>query len=868
LNGSELLLGGYGYGILPSPLLTGYEKVTIEFWATYSTENTGYWQRTFFFGSQTDAGTKMTGIDYSHNAPSTPNGWQNLEVRAIENDITNNMYSNIQGGLNGSNNIHVTCVIDPANNAAYFYNGTVARYVQHGNVPSLSGINEVYGLIGKSGTDVDPVLRGSINEFRIYNGDISRSQLALNDAAGPDTFLTSPGTLISLEFTSPHASISIGQKSQQILKGNFSEVTGLDLILYGGATLQSLTPTVLSVSETGLVTGLNSGEGKIVASYGGMSITNTIEVGRPILKHRYSFDTDASDSVGTAHGSLEGGSTVVDGKAVLAGAAAGATGPYVNLPGPTIDITSYEAVTFDVWATIGAGRQWSRLFNFGESTMTQIYFTPRASVNNEHRFAMGGTGRTIEANRNLNGQTVHLTAVIDPISGVMALYKDGVLEHARYDAFGLLSQIRNTTATIGKSEVPADPYLAADIDEFRIYQGAMSPQEVARSHAAGPNSVSTDPGALQSITVVVTNYPSESMQMPPVVLANYANHPGLNLLPNISARVDGLELTSSDTNILMVLPNDMIRTFGEGQVTLTANLNGKVSSALVNVSSPGAQLTHRYSFNGDANDSIGTAHGTLSRTNAAGVLPTIADGKVLMAGAGGGFVSFPAGLVTDYNGVTIDTWVDVGDVGAWARLWFFGNNQRNEFYITPRTGGAAPNHRYSTGFVLGGGTTIENPEAFLNNSLHVTAVFGQGTMALYTNGVLEQVVPTDGRVDQIGVQYSWLGRSPYPADPTFVGAVDEFRIYNGRLTPEQILEAHQLGPNTLPATSAPVLAASVNSTEVILTWPLDGTGYKVQATGNLTGTWTPLDNTPVSEGGQWKVSIPRSLGYHYFRLWK
>jgi hypothetical protein len=33
---------------------------------------------------------------------------------------------------------------------------------------------------------------------------------------------------------------------------------------------------------------------------------------------------------------------------------------------------------------------------------------------------------------------------------------------------------------------------------------------------------------------------------------------------------------------------------------------------------------------------------------------------------------------------------------------------------------------------------------------------------------------------------NWLGRSQYPADPYFNGLIDDFRIYNGVLSPAQI----------------------------------------------------------------------------------
>jgi len=59
------------------------------------------------------------------------------------------------------------------------------------------------------------------------------------------------------------------------------------------------------------------------------------------LTHRYSFTAGADDSVGTAHGTLEGNAAIVDGAVSLDGSA----GTFVNLPGHLID--GYQAVSFE-----------------------------------------------------------------------------------------------------------------------------------------------------------------------------------------------------------------------------------------------------------------------------------------------------------------------------------------------------------------------------------------------------------------------------------------------------------------------------------------------------------------------------------------
>jgi hypothetical protein len=82
------------------------------------------------------------------------------------------------------------------------------------------------------------------------------------------------------------------------------------------------------------------------------------------LTHQYTFnDGTANDSVGTANGTLMGAATVSGGQVHLTGA----SGTYVNLPGPTIAINTYTDATFEGWFTLltgSGGGPFERLFNF------------------------------------------------------------------------------------------------------------------------------------------------------------------------------------------------------------------------------------------------------------------------------------------------------------------------------------------------------------------------------------------------------------------------------------------------------------------------------------------------------------------------
>src|SRR5208282_5349671 len=100
-----------------------------------------------------------------------------------------------------------------------------------------------------------------------------------------------------------------------------------------------------------------------------------------------------------------------------------------------------------------------------------------------------------------------------------------------------------------------------------------------------------------------------------------------------------------------------------------------------------------------------------------------------------------------------------------------------------------------------------------HTNFHVTAVFNPpaGYLAFYTNGVLAAVnnavtVP----LSSVNDVYSYIGRSLYSVDPYPDFTLDEFRIYNGALSANEIAATQALGPGQLLTAASPVINAAVN----------------------------------------------------------
>jgi hypothetical protein len=90
----------------------------------------------------------------------------------------------------------------------------------------------------------------------------------------------------------------------------------------------------------------------------------------------------------------------------------------------------------------------------------------------------------------LQGRTnLHWVAVYNPPAGYVALYTNGVLAGVNGGVTVPLSSTVNALNYIGKSLYNGDPYPNLNVDEFRIYKGALHADEIALTDALGPNFV-------------------------------------------------------------------------------------------------------------------------------------------------------------------------------------------------------------------------------------------------------------------------------------------------------------------------------------------------------------------------------------------
>jgi glucose/arabinose dehydrogenase len=370
----------------------------------------------------------------------------------------------------------------------------------------------------------------------------------------------------SISMTTP-ASITLYGNGQASVTADFG--TGSPVNVTGSAAFQSLNTSVMTVSAGGLLQGQGVGVAQVVASYQGLQATNTVTVLDPRftnLKHRYTFATDATDVMGGAHGTLQGGASVAGNQVLFNGSSA-----FVNLPNNLV--TGYTSITIETWVTDNGSAGWGRVFDFGnngagedlQGTGTQYMFLALPGGGGNLRGAITTAGNAGEqifewaGNRPAVGAYSHIVWTSDDASNVGRLYVNGVQvgvnSNLTLRPIDLGPTVNNW---LGKSVWP-DPFFNGQIDEFRIYDIALPVQLVVSNFTAGADALPVPP---------------------PQVVNDYATlNPGASALISVLANDLGPAPVTSTLQIVNPPANGSAVVKPNGRVLYTHNGSATTSDA-------------------------------------------------------------------------------------------------------------------------------------------------------------------------------------------------------------------------------------------------------------------------------------------------
>jgi hypothetical protein len=216
------------------------------------------------------------------------------------------------------------------------------------------------------------------------------------------------------------------------------------------------------------------------------------------LIHRYSFnDGTAKDSVGKIDGTLKGDAKIAEGKLVLDnGERLCSDSGLGYLEFASSVIPKSGSVSLVVWITAKENPQFSRVIDIGDSENGEghafIYLVPRHEEDQSRAaITAADTGaKTYIAGSRLDDEKPHMAViVIDGEAKKLHLYVDGKESAAEDLGDNTLDQVKPVHNWLGRSGFDADPGLSASIDEFRVYDHALSAEEVSAMQTAGPDAL-------------------------------------------------------------------------------------------------------------------------------------------------------------------------------------------------------------------------------------------------------------------------------------------------------------------------------------------------------------------------------------------
>jgi len=432
LGSGQAVFPGGAYNVapyidLPDGIITNRTNITVEIWFTWGGPNTEWWQRIFDFGSSTKAGGIATnngsGIDYIF---LSPRGGSGIRFAAKSNSIPENPV--LTGPLPAVNTEHHVAVV-------YAPEGRFSRIYLNGitvatgdAVTPLNAINATNNWIGTAQWP-DPGFRGSLNEFRIWEGTLGDLNVALSRKAGPNSLPADPGDLVSVSVQATNLLIGNPATSPSYLLGNFQNVTSVDITGLSGVSLVSQDTNIFTVSTAtvtmGALTPRNVGSAGLRGSYLGIASTSTVYVLAPVA-----LKLDLTNSTLYA-----GGAPIT--AALLADFPGSSTNGFTN-----VNVSAFNGVTRSSSdtnvATITAAGVVTPL-NPGTTTLTSTYggltnqfvlsvvLPPGFQLGSlVHRYGFDGTGTTI----------------VDSIGAI-----DGVLTNTVLDGSGTVSLANSNVAS-------------------------------------------------------------------------------------------------------------------------------------------------------------------------------------------------------------------------------------------------------------------------------------------------------------------------------------------------------------------------------------------------------------------------------------
>jgi hypothetical protein len=328
--------------------------------------------------------------------------------------------------------------------------------------------------LGRSHWVADPYFNGRLDEVHVAGYALSNAQITAlyNGTAGniAPAFRSNPVTKPNATQGSAYSKTLVYDASDFDAGGmlTFSKVSGPTWLTVAADGTLSGTPGSADVGQNTFVV-------RVADSLGASNdATLNIQVNGLGLQSLYSFEANTDDSIGPYDGTAAGSAVYAAGKIGQAITFDGVD-DVVTLPAGVINTAD---VTIAAWVYWNGGSLWQRIFDFGNDTTQYIFLAPN-TASSTLRFTIknGGAEQYVQTSQLATAAWVHVAASLSSNTG--KLYVNGVLAATNTAMTINPTDFNPVINYIGDSQYSADPFFNGRIDDFRIYNCALSDAQVA-----------------------------------------------------------------------------------------------------------------------------------------------------------------------------------------------------------------------------------------------------------------------------------------------------------------------------------------------------------------------------------------------------
>ena len=746
--------------------------------------------------------------------------------------------------------------------------GTLSTYAASMGGKKLSDLTINEFRVGSAVQWPDPDFDGQVDEVRLWRGVLSAAQAQANFTAGP---IQPTGDLdgdgLPDEWEMLFAAVN--RLSDLSPLGDFDG----DGLKDGDERTAGTNPTNRDSDGDTYSDGIEVSLGSNPTN-----ASSTPVIPPTVLAHRYSFASNATDGVAHADLSLVGTASVTGGQLELPGGNARsnhATAQGAALTALAATIQNGVGVSMEGWFNQDAAQNWSKLFMAGRGSGGEYMdITPRRGTSGNSASVSFNNGSdestAISAATLANDTNYYVCAIWNPVTDLVTMKTGPVggalTTHTASLNGRTLSAIEINQFFLGAAVQFPDPDFDGQIEEFRVWRGALSASSVAASFAAGPNAPpgDSDGDGLNDAWEFV-----------------YAGH-----LETLTAGgdPDGDGLTNlQEQNNSHTNPTDADSDHDGYSDKIEYNAGSDPNNAGSVPTLPPAILAHRYSFVDGVADSVGNADLTLAGT------AVVTAGKLDLPGgatrtnhakAQGAALTELAGTINGATALTIEGWFRQDTNQNWAKLFMAGQASGFNFLdITPRRSIDANVSSISIDNGSGGNNVNSTTPVANGTDYYFAATWNTQTDQLTLRigpvggSITTQVATMGGKtLTSLNIAQFYLGSAVQFDDPDFDGKIDELRIWNGALTTAEANQHFAVGPDDTTLVPS-VSSTSINATKTTLTFGVFnlrlGQTYHVAAGVTLNDFVALPGSHFVAGSATGSISVPvtpATVAKRFFRL--